>query len=63
MANTSLEFTRNNQSYVLIPHHDSLTINGSMCMEFWIKLKPLPNDFQVILDKGNISTFTILRYS
>jgi hypothetical protein len=53
---TSLEFTRDAQSYVSIPHHDSLIINGSMCMEFWIKLKPLPNDFQVILDKGNIST-------
>ena len=57
MANTSLELTRNNQSYVSIPHNDSLIINGPMTMEFWIKLKsPLPNDFQVILDKGNIST-------
>ena len=55
--NASLDLTRNNQSYVLVPHNNSLTINGPMTMEFWIKLKsPLPNDYQVILDKGNIST-------
>ena len=57
MANTSLELTRANQSYALIPHNDSLTINGPMTMEFWIKLKsPLPNDYQTIIDKGNIGT-------
>ena len=53
---TSFEFSRALQNYVMVGHQDTLNIQSQMTMEFWIKLKPLPNDFQVILDKGNIST-------
>jgi hypothetical protein len=57
LVNNSLEFIRDQQSYVSISHHDSLTINGPMTLEFWVKMKsPLPNDFQVLVDKGNIGT-------
>ena len=52
----SFEFSRTLQNYVMVGHQDTLNIQSQMTMEFWIKLKPLPNDFQVILDKGNIST-------
>ena len=44
----SFEFSRNLQNYVMVGHQDTLNIQSQMTMEFWIKLKPLPNDFQAI---------------
>ena len=52
----SLDLSRDSKEYAIIPHDNSLNVTNYLTMEFWIKLKPLPNDFQVIIDKGNIGT-------
>ena len=53
---TSLELSRDLKKYAVVPHRESLNVTTHLTMEFWIKLKPLPNDFQAIIDKGNIGT-------